>query len=94
MSLDKEIKSIISIHLWKFDGLPDEIISALDKLLTIHERDDIIATMNTMVPLLEAEEARARKFAGNSGFAGEQHMAIGMQLKYLNESIALLRENR
>lgn len=94
MSLDKEIKSIISIHLWKFDGLPDDIISALDKLLAIYERDDIIATMNAMEPLLEAEEARARIYAGNSGMAGEQHMAIGMQLKYLNESIALLRENR
>lgn len=94
MSLDKEIKSIVSIHLWKFDGLPDEIISALDKLLAIYERDDIIATMNVMEPLLEAEEARARIYAGNSGMAGEQHMAIGMQLKYLNESIDLLRENR
>lgn len=89
--LEKRIKDIISISLWQFEGLPEQITNAFDDLLTTYSCDEVILAINSLMPKLQVEEAKARQGAGNSGMAGEYHMAIGMQLYYLQQCFALLR---
>lgn len=89
--LEQKIKDIISISLWQFEGLPERITNEFDVLLTTYSCDEVILAIDSLMPKLQIEEARAREYAGNSGMAGEYHMAIGMQLYYLQQCLALLR---
>ena len=92
--LEQKIKDIISISLWQFEGLPDRITSAFDDLLTTYRCDEVISAIDSLMPKLQIEEAKARQGAGNSGMAGEYHMAIGMQLYYLQQCLSLIREKQ
>lgn len=94
MSLEQKIKDIISISLWQFEGLPDRITCAFDDLLTTYTFDELILAINSLMPKLQLEEAIARQGAGNSGMAGEYHMAIQMQLYYLKQCLELIREKQ
>ena len=92
--LEQKIKDIISISLWQFEGLPDRITRAFDDLLTTYSCNEVISAINSLMPKLQTEEAKARQGAGNSGMAGEYHMAIGMQLYYLQQCLDLVREKQ
>ena len=92
--LEQKIRDIISISLWQFKGLPEKIASGFDVLLTTYTRDEVISAIDSLMPKLQIEEAKARQGAGNSGMAGEYHMAIGMQLYYLQQCLDLIREKQ
>lgn len=94
MQLEQKIKDIISIQLWQFKGLPEQITSAFDDLLKAYTPDEVISAIHSLMPKLETEEAKARAGAGNSGMAGEYHMAIGMQLYYLKQCLDLVCEKQ
>jgi hypothetical protein len=94
MLLEQKIRDIIGISLWQFEGLPDRITSAFDDLLTTYTCDELILAINSLAPKLQIEETKARKNAGNSGMAGEYHMAIEMQLYYLKQCLDLIREKQ
>ena len=93
-SLEQKIKDIISIQLWQFKGLPEQITDAFDDLLTTYSCDQVILAIDSLMPKLQIEEAKAQQGAGNSGIAGEYHMAIGMQLYYLQQCLDLIREKQ
>lgn len=93
MQLRIEIDQILSIHLWKFDGLPDEVIDPLNNLLKLHSSDAILEAIQSLLPTYIAEEKIARECRGNSGYAGELHTATEMKIKYLHESIEYIQNN-
>ena len=92
--LEQQIKDIISIQLWQFEGLPEKITKEFDVLLTTYTCDEVISAIDSLTPKLQIEEAKARQGAGNSGIAGEYHMAIGIQLYYLQQCLDLIREKQ
>ena len=92
--LEQKIKDIISISLWQFEGLPEKITNEFDLLLTTYSYDEVISAIDSLMPKLQIEEAKAWQGAGNSGMAGEYHMAIGMQLYYLKQCLDLIREKQ
>lgn|GEM_PF-6567911 len=87
MALYEKIDSILSARFWKFDGLPEQVISKIDVLLEEYKKEDILKEMHTLLPNLEAEVKRSREGKAGSGIAGEMQMAIGMRLKYLQDCI-------
>ena len=90
LSLINEIDRILSIGLWKFDGLPSEITTKLDYLLEANSRTGLLKALDSLVSPYQNEEKKTRECMGNSGTAAEFHMAAGMKLKYLHESIEYL----
>ncbi len=56
-----------------------------------HECREIISVMQSLIPKFEDDVKKSAEYRGNSGLAGEMHMADGMKLKYLNESIAYIK---
>ena len=89
-NLRKDIDQLMAIQYWKFDGLPDQITTGLTTLLATYSADAIVNEMKSAIPDYEDDEKNARKCAGNSGIAGEMHMAAGMRHKYLMESLEYL----
>ena len=86
--LQKKIESLVSINSWKFDGLPEAIQNKLDELIQMHNCNELLSAMYSLVAKFEIEEKELSETRGNSGLAGEMYMASGMRTKYLNESIA------
>ena len=89
--LQKTIDRIMSVRFWKFDGLPEQITSELDDLIDQYHIGQILTAMTSLVPKFEQEEKLADACKGNSGIAGELHMAAAMKVKYLNESISYIK---
>jgi phage terminase Nu1 subunit (DNA packaging protein) len=91
MDFQKTIESILSVGVWKFDGLPEQITSKFDELINQYHIDHILTAMISLAPKFEREERLADECKGNSGIAGEMHVAAAMRLKYLNESMEYIR---
>ncbi|MCP5161204.1 MAG: hypothetical protein H6999_04995 [Hahellaceae bacterium] len=89
--MEKEIvlklENLMGIGYWKFDGLPDQIVKPLDDLVDKFGSENILSGIRSLIPKFEKEEIASSECKGNSGIAGEMHMAAAMKLKYLNESI-------
>lgn len=90
-----KLENLMGIRFWQFDGLPEQIIVPLDDLIEEYGSEDMLFAMKSLITEFENEEFSSAKSKGNSGFAGEMHMAAAMKLKYLNESIAyVLNKNK
>lgn len=87
MNLSDKVEETISISIWRFDRLPEQIAVGIDDLLLQHGAEDLLRSMNALVVKLTNDEQRAKKSMGNSGFAGELHMVCSMKLKYLQQSV-------
>lgn len=94
MSLEREIDAILSITLWKFDGLPNEIITPLNKLLDANPPSLLLDAMDSLIAPYKEDEKIARAYRGNSGYAGELHTATEMKIEYLNESIEYVKNRQ
>ena len=74
--LQKEIESLMSISSWKFNGLPELIQNKLDELIQMHNCDELLSVMYSLVAKFEIEEKELSETRGNSGLAGELYMAF------------------
>lgn len=90
--LVKEIDQILSINVWDYRGLPNEIVLSINRLMKTHSRETLLSAMEQLQEPYMTWELRTRKSMGNSGMAAEQQQAAEMKVRYLKDSIRYVKD--
>ncbi|MCF2863538.1 hypothetical protein ABMY44_10680 [Pseudoalteromonas sp. Cnat2-41] len=89
--LQQKLTNIFSTRLFKFNGLPEKVISELNALMLEYGAEQLLLACQALRPKFEQNADFTRGSRGKSGLGGEFYMAAAMELKYLQEAMVYIR---